>query len=398
MSWQRGALMLAVSATIAPPVASGEFKLMGSVAAESRLFTENAQFSGQHGVNGSLALQPEFYFASNNGADSFLFTPFARVDQGDSARSHVDIRELTWVRAAEVWELRVGLRRVFWGVAESNHLIDIVNQTDLVENLDTEDKLGQPMVNIALIRPWGTVDLFVLPGFRERTFPGKSGRLRTQPRVDMSDATYESAAEEMHVDFAIRYSQSVAGLDVGVAHFWGTNREPELRLERTPSREFVFRPDYQLIHQTGIDALYTSGSWLWKFEGLRRSGQGETSLAMVSGFEYTLVGIFESTMDLGVLAEYHRDDRGEKASQTFNHDLFLGSRLSVNDEAGSQGLVGIVTDLYGGGRFLNLEFSRRLGYQWTVELEVRAFWGASTEPMRFIESDDYLQIQLNRYF
>jgi len=54
----------------------------------------------------------------------------------------------------------------FWGVTEFQHLVDIINQTDLVENIDTEDKLGQPMINLALINDWGTVDLFIMPYFR----------------------------------------------------------------------------------------------------------------------------------------------------------------------------------------------------------------------------------------
>ena len=47
--------------------------------------------------------------------------------------------------------MRLGLRKVYWGVTESQHLVDVINQTEGVENLDGEDKLGQPMLNLALI-------------------------------------------------------------------------------------------------------------------------------------------------------------------------------------------------------------------------------------------------------
>ncbi len=101
-------------------------------------------------------------------------------------------RELSWQLVSRSWELRIGVRKVFWGVAESQQLVDIINQTDLVENVDGEDKLGQPMVNIALIRSWGTVDFFLLPWFRERTFPGQVGRLRFAQPVDTDNPAYES--------------------------------------------------------------------------------------------------------------------------------------------------------------------------------------------------------------
>ena len=35
------------------------------------------------------------------------------------------------------------------------------NQTDGVEDIDSEDKLGQPMVNLTLERDWGALDLYV---------------------------------------------------------------------------------------------------------------------------------------------------------------------------------------------------------------------------------------------
>jgi hypothetical protein len=373
--------------------------LQGAVSAETRVFLESAQYPGQHGINGSVALQPEFYWSWEEGAQSFLFTPFLRVDQGDSRRSHADIRELTWLIARDAWEFRAGVRRVFWGVAESNHLVDIINQTDLVENPDTEDKLGQPMLNLALVRDWGTVDLFVLPGFRERTFPGKSGRLRSQPRVDTSSARYDSAAGDKHVDVAIRYSHSVGNLDLGLYHFRGTSREPRLLPVLTPSREPVLAPFYDRINQTGLDALYTWQSWLFKLEALHRTGQGEGFAAAVAGFEYTLVGILGSALDLGLLTEVHYDERDERALTPYNRDVFAGARLSLNDANSTSILAGVMADLNGNGNFLNVEASRRFGERWRLEAELRLFH--DTEPgdlLHFVDRDDYLGLELARHF
>ncbi len=74
---------------------------------------------------------------------------------------------------------QVGLSKVFWGAAEFVHLADIINQTDGVEGFDGEEKLGQPMLRLSLFLDRGTVNAFILPWFRERTFPGKKDRLRT---------------------------------------------------------------------------------------------------------------------------------------------------------------------------------------------------------------------------
>jgi len=151
-------------------VSAGEWS--GNIAAEYRYFSDAPLSATQHDNYTSISIQPEWFHEWDGGKQSLTFTPFLRQDQHDDERSHSDIRELTWLKAADDWELRIGIRKIFWGVTESQHLVDIINQTDLVENTDGEDKLGQPMVNVALIRDWGTLDLFVLPYFRERTFAG----------------------------------------------------------------------------------------------------------------------------------------------------------------------------------------------------------------------------------
>ena len=167
--------------------------------------------------------------------------------------------------------LRAGIGRVFWGVTESYHLVDVINQTDLVENVDREDKLGQPLVNLTFIRDWGALDLFVLPGFRERTYPGRNGRLRSEPFVDTNRATYESGAARDHVDFAVRWSHVIGDFDIGVAHFHGTSREPRLPLECANgipaivnSCNPVLAPRYDVVYRTSLDLQASRDATLGK--------------------------------------------------------------------------------------------------------------------------------------
>ncbi len=89
----------------------------------------------------------------------------------------------------------------------------MINQTDFVENIDGEQKLGQPMVNFSLILDWATIEFFMLTGFRERTFPGMNGRLRFPVRIDLDNPIYESEQKEKHIDWAARYSQMLVPVD-----------------------------------------------------------------------------------------------------------------------------------------------------------------------------------------
>jgi len=386
---------------LGPPVASaGSWDFSGFVAGEVRAFPHEAEYFRQRNQNISFSIQPELYWESEDRDQSFLLVPFARWDKSDDRRTHLDLREFTYIKSSRDWELRAGVRKVFWGVAEFNHLVDIINQRDQVENIDLEDTLGQPMINFAWIQDWGTVDIFALTGFRERTYPGVNGRLRSAVRVDTSSATYDSTAENSHIDWAVRYSHAIGDFDVGVYHFWGTNRDPRLRPKITRSNELVLAPHYDIIHQTATDIQATKGNWLYKFEGMRRSGQGDAFFALVGGFEYTFVGVFGTVIDLGVLSEYHYDDRGEDRNAfPLNNDLYGGGRFAFNDAQDTAILGGIGFDLDGRSKFLSFEASRRIGSRWKVEAEMRVFWDVATsDPFFSIRRDDYLQIELARYF
>ena len=75
-----------------------------------------------------------------DGKQSVSFIPFARLDQGDDERTHADIRELSWSYIARDYEWTIGFSKVYWGVTEAQHLVDIINQTDLVEDFDRRRK------------------------------------------------------------------------------------------------------------------------------------------------------------------------------------------------------------------------------------------------------------------
>ena len=151
--------------------------------------------------------------------------------------------------------------------------MDIINQTDLVENPDGEDKLGQPMLMVSVPADWGTLDLFLMPYFRERSFPGRAGRLRGPLRVDTEKAQYESSAEEWHTDFAVSLSRSIGEWDIALSHFYGTSREPSF-IAGMDGDEPVLIPYYEIINQTGLSLQFITGEWLWKFEGIVRKRTG----------------------------------------------------------------------------------------------------------------------------
>ncbi|WP_261841116.1 hypothetical protein [Aliamphritea ceti] len=394
--------MAVAALAFAPVAASAEdvfFEVSGKVAGQLQGFTEDGQFSGQnYDTNLSFSIEPEFYWEWNDGEDSVVFEPFYRYDEQDSERTHGDIRELNWLRVGDGWEFRAGLGKVFWGVTEFQHLADVINQTDGVDSFDGEEKLGQPMLNLSLVYDWGIVDAFILPGFRERTFAGQDGRLRSGLVVNTDAAEYESAAEEKHVDLALRWSHSIDVFDVGVYWFRGTNREPILQA-RSFGGQTELVPVYQQIDQIGFDGQATIDSWLWKLETIVRDSKDDRYAALQGGLEYTFYGISETNTDLGLLLEYGWDERGKNATSAAQNDIFLGTRFTLNDEVSTEILLGGGIDADYGSRSFFIEASRRVGEDWKVSLDGRFFSAdKASDPAVALAEDDRIQLTVERYF
>ena len=397
---RRALTSLAIAAfAVALPsaVQGGDASVSGYVAAEIRLFPDEPLLPGQfETAQPSFLASPEFRYRSEEGKDRFTFIPFVRVDAHDDRRTHFDVREAYWLRRGDGWDLTVGLNKVFWGVTESRHLVDVINQTDFVEDIDEEDKLGQPMVNLDIQRNWGTVSLFLLPGFRARTFPGNDGRPRFPLPIDVDNAVYESSRGRGHVDFAARYSHFFGNWDFGASYFRGTGREPRF-VPNSLADQLV--PHYDLINQGGLDVQYTKDAWLFKFEGIVREGHGKTFGAAVGGFEYTLYQV-AGAADLGLLFEYQYDGRDPSAPFTLaDDDLFFGGRYALNDSKDTSILGGAVVDRDTRSTAFLIEAERRLNDHLKFELESRLFTNTQpSDPLYFFRNDSFITARISYFF
>ncbi len=398
-------LMVAALApiTMLPSAAdAGEWEVSGSLGAEMRTFAREGALPGQLDTfQPSLQFEGDLRWQSDDRRFDFVFVPFGRLDAKDGERTHADVREAYVRWNGDSWTVRAGLAKVYWGVAESRHLVDIINQSDSIEDIDNEDKLGQPMVEISTIQDWGQLTGYVMPAFRKRTFPGDEGRFRAPFLVDNDLARFdEGRDDDGDVDFALRYSHYFGDWDVGVSLFHGADREPRLILDEDRG---LFAPYYDDITQVGVDLQYTRDAWLWKFEGIVKDTPFETFAAAVAGVEYTFYGVTEAGADLGVLVEFQYDGRSENPYiapiTTADNDIFTGLRLAMNDAEDTSVLGGVIVDLDDASMSGVVEASRRFGDYWVGELEARFFTNVDSSNVLYgFRRDSQLTLRLTRYF
>ena len=365
---------------------------IGEFSIEDRHFLNDSKF-GQSSNHSSFTFSPEIFLDLQE-EGIFHFKAKLRNDQEDKERNLVDIQEFYFIDLGDAREIKYGISKEFWGVTETGHRVDIINQTDSSESFDGEDKLGQPMIKISMEKDWGLLDVYALLGFRERTYAGQDGRLRFPLVVDTNNPKYESTAKNKRTDFAIRWSHYFDNFEVALSHFSGTSREPRF----IPSQKKLsgLTPFYETIDQTGLEALYLVGSLALKLEAITRSGQEDRFSALTAGFEYTQIGILDSRLDLGWLFEINHDDR------IYSSPFILGTRLTFNDNFDTQLLFGVSYNNSSSEISSVIEASRRIGACCMISLESIYFGDTDKEngQLKLFESfkeDNFFRIEFTYY-
>ena len=383
--------------------AEEELHIEGYYALEFQGFFQNPQDPRQASNNSSLVLEAKMVSEWVYDDNRYVFNakPFYRLDEYDHERTHFDLREFNLLLVNDDWDLRVGTSKVFWGAMETVHWVDIINQTDFVEGVEGEDKLGQPMINYNFDTEHGWFEFYYMPYFRKRTFPGIEGRPRNIPFIDGDEAIYESSKNEWHPDLAMRWSNSLGDADVGISQFYGTTREPSY-VPVISDGEVVLHPFYEIIYQLGLDLTLAIDDWLVKCEALHRHGQQpDIDFQMVAaGFENTRYGWLETEMDLGFIFEGLYDSRGSNPLNPYEHDVALGTRLTVNDINDVIVVTSLIIDLHDSTTVFNFEGSRRIGDHWKMVMEGRSFWNvpSSEFPLNSFRNDNYFQIGAEYHF
>ena len=388
---------LALVALMTMPSQALDIDFEGNVELELRHFPNPARHQDMEDNCASLAAEIELGFFSPSGRHAVIIKPFARYDQHDHERSHGDLREAKYRYVNGAFEATIGIDKEFWGVTEFLHLVDIINQTDNVESIDGEQKLGQAMVKFSYASRYGTLTAYSLPFFRIRQYHDpETGRPNAGFIVDDNTSHFESGEGRRTDDYALRYQNNFGPFDIGLSWFDGTAREPQLLVpfppeaSRLPNGLPILQAHYAYLQQAGLDVQATLGPWLLKLEAtqatenrylpdpqfnnrpsLRMALQEVEVSRATGGIEYTFYNLFDSGTDLGLVAEYMYDERKDNAPHPFGNDVGIGLRWTANDPQSTAILFGGLMDLDTDSTSLSLEAERRLGRSFRAILEAR---------------------------
>ena len=364
----KGLAAFALTPLSLAPLAQSEIDKSGYLEAEFRYYPSEALFENQDRFFYSLGIAPELEWTSDDETHQVTFKPFGRFSSSEGNRSHADIREFYYLYAGTGWQIEAGINKVYWGVAESAHLVDVINQTNVVEAFNGEEKLGQPLIGLGLENAYGNFDFYVLPYFRKRelttydepylvSLPGLDRPLD----IDEDKVLFESKNKESNIDLAARWAQSFNDLDVAISVFHGIDREglivpatlneeslgtdlSEIFLndQLTPEQKELANTGalfanldaialyYQNLTQIGLELQYLYDDLIFKFEGTSKYQTKGNYLSYVTGIEYTFADVdMLFGADAGILVEYLWNNRKdidltEEALELTNLEAIIG--------------------------------------------------------------------------
>ncbi len=378
-----------LAVTMLMPPASSRAQWQGAIGLQERVYASALPGPGEARHEPVLVANARRRARFGDGSERVAASASLRAGPGDQGVL-ADLDELTLELVRARWTLRAGVSEVFWGVLESRHLVDVINQQAPDPGARGDLKLGQPMVNVAARGFWGTLDLYLLPWFRPRPFTGRAARLWSGQAVASGHAVFDAAAGVQHVDWAARGARAFGAWDVGLSWLAGTDREPGFASMSADAPNAALVPRYDLVRRVSLDVQWTHGLWLGKLEAVTSNPSPGRYVALGLGVEYAPADY------VSAFVEFLYDGRASAATTSFEHDLCIGARLLHRD--GDLGLRGSV-DRVSGNATLGIETVRRLSNSLAVTLEATAFLGdPAREPPLARRLDTSVALGVHRYF
>jgi hypothetical protein len=379
------------------PHTASTVQLSGFIEAEARWFPKTSDDGIVRTFFGSVAAEPKLKISASD-TQTFTLTGFGRVDTATAARTHVDVREAKYEGRFGAFDMTLGLDRRFWGQLEAGHLVDVINQIDTLEDVDGEDKLGQPLAELKWSGRQASFAIIALPYFRDRLFPQSPDRPNA-PSLVTGKAMRSGTSNHWTPDFAARGTLTAGPVDIALHYFNGLNRAP--RLVPMPGG---LAPVYDRMSQVGGDVLAVFGPVRLKAEGYYRSLRNDKMLTAPNhggfgvGADYNMAGVFGAG-DVNLLAEFYHDTGGKQATTIFDSDVFVGVRYTGNDISSTEVLGGLLFDTRRSSKLLTIEASRRIAAAFKLSLDVRLPLGvAADDPLSLLRDDGFVQLKAQFHF
>ncbi len=350
---------------------------------------------------------------------------FGRADAMDSDRRLAVVEE-AWVEHRRGrWQFRAGVELFNWSATEAFHPADVVNSRNLDSDLESLEKLGEPIIGTIVRIPAGEVSAFYLPVRVDPEFPSAKSRLSFAPAGwEVEEPLWigwdgEADDGDFGDQWLVRVLQSRGPADFDfhvLRHF--DRSQPVVLVD--PERQSV-QPVFLPVTQIGGTVQAVLGSWVGKLEWSHRTfesgslalpGSGTVTVDQPDHQQVAMGVEYGTNTDAGATGTWFLEAQGvlgvdedERASlSTFQRDVLVGYRHDWNDIPGRRLTATLIGDAERGDEWLlSLAYFQRLGGGWGLDANLRLIDAEPDVPsdpvgLERLDGDHQLRFVFRRYF
>jgi len=319
--------------------------------------------------NSAITLQSELkYFFDGSKIYAKLD---ALKDDREEQRDHLNLTELYYSKSFDDFDLDIGKKVVFLGSLEAYNLVDIINRQNYQKDSMATHKKGSYMVNLNYFLENESIFRFYLKGFEEDIKLSS----KTSPYYPFGNLDYTKDLKFTNGDekpsllatYTSSYDDEIIA-DISVGVFYGYDDNILFKNENSTLTPYLFQSAKLFTYDT-----FVIDSTLFKVEAsyTKVMDDGEFNIDdfynLGLGAEYTIEQIYQNH-NLGFITEYYKSDY---KNTSFDNDIFLALRYSLNDKDSSEFLGGVIKDIKTSDKSAYIKYSGRLTDTLNVSTDLR---------------------------
>jgi len=357
-----------------------QFEIEGHVGIDTQAYS-----SKQNKHSSSITLEQQLKMKYDKDDFNSVLELYAQEDytdinsKKDNDRSYIRVNEAYVEYEFEEDKILLGKNIRFWGALEAQNIVDVFNIQDFRNDPFTTDKIGA--YNFEYAHYFEESEFSVITKLYEQN-------------SDMATSSYIYSALNDNEAFNDNLNTE------------NSQYRPTVYLTYSGSLSREYSLDYAFIYQNGYDSqrymtkednTYTQHAYLVnKFMTYNTMVVNSTLLKLeatyadvindkqVSDYVHVALGV-EHTLDqlnsgseIGIIGEYYYYDTFDKdkfddidLGQSFQNDLFVGLRYSLNDEADTQTVGGVIFDTQYDEQTYYVEYESRINDIVKVTIDYR---------------------------
>lgn len=319
--------------------------------------------------NNALTFQSELKY---NFEDGKIYTKIdALKDSSEEQRDHLNITELYYSKSFSDFDLDIGKKVIFLGSLEAYNIVNIFNRQNHQKDSMATHKKGSIMANINYFLEDESIFRFYIKGFEDDIkLSSKDSPYYPFGKNNYSDDikfTNNNEQPSLLATYSTTYDDEIIA-DIALGVFYGYDENILFKKQNSILNPYLFQSAKVFTYDT-----FVIDSTLYKIEASYTKVVDDENFNIDNfynlglGAEYTIEQIYQNH-NLGFIGEYYKSDY---ENTSFDNDIFLALRYSLNDKDSSEFLGGIIKDVKNSDRSAYIKYGGRLSDTLNISTDLR---------------------------